>query len=396
MNDKGRPIKGVVSASSEADLYNQLQAAGLELIDCKPLRTDRTLGISFSFDKITTRDLSQIFIHLEQMQDAGVPLLDALGDIRDSTDNSRLRDMMSEINRDVSEGSALSEAMARHPRIFTNIFISLVEAGERSGNLSESFRQLLKYLVWLDDMQSKVRKASRYPMVVMGVVVVTVVVMMGFVVPQIIGFIQNMDQELPFYTTALMATSSFFQNFWWLVISLPIIAFAFIKVMSTLSAGFAYQMDKLFLRSPIIGPLAHKISISRYAQTFGVLFASGIDVISGLEAARKTVSNRALVEAFEAVERYVQSGASLSEAMEASGEFSTMVIRMVKVGEESGKLSEVLEQVSEFLSKDVDEEVQGLIAMIEPALTGILGGLILWIAAAVFGPIYSSFENINI
>ncbi len=396
VNENGRPIRGVISAVSEADLYAQLQSAGLELVDCKSL--DKKGGMSFgniSFKKVKLRDLIQFFIHMEQMQSAGVPLLDSLADIRDTAENTRLRDMMSEIYRDVSDGSSLSEAMAKHPKVFASLYLSLIKAGEDTGDLTTSYLNLVKYLKWVDSMQSKIRKATRYPMIVMAVVFLTVVVMMGYVVPQIVGFIRNLDQELPFYTTALIATSDFFKSYWWAVLGTPVIAFIIIKALCKVSEDFAYRVDSMYLKSPILGNIIRKISIARYAQTFGSLFASGIDVVNALKSARQTVKNRVLVEALEMVERYVQAGSPMSEAFNYSGEFPSMVVRMLKIGEESGNLTPVLEQVSDFYTKDVDEAVEGLIAMIEPALTGLLGGMILWIAAGVFGPIYGSFENID-
>lgn len=329
------------------------------------------------------------------MQGAGVPLLDGLADIRDTTDNDQMRDIMSEVYRDVSEGSSLSEAMEKHPKVFNNLYISLIKAGEDTGDLTASYRQLVKYLKWVDAMQSMIRKATRYPIIVTIVVLVTIVVMMGYVVPQIVGFIRNLDQELPFYTTSLMATSDFFRAYWWAVLGGPVIFTVVIRVLMGMSDEFAYRVDSALLSLPIAGPLIRKITIARYAQTFSALFAAGIDVINSLKAARNTVNNRALIDALESVENYVQSGSPLSDSFNACGEFPSMVIRMLKIGEETGNLSVVLDQVSEFYTRDVDEAVQGLIAMIEPALTGLLGGMILWIAVAVFGPIYASFENID-
>ncbi len=395
VNENGRPIRGVISAASESDLYNQLQSAGLELVDCKSLNQQKGLSFNPTMQRVKIRDLIQFFVHMEQMQSAGVPLLDALADIRDTTDNTRMRDMMSEIYRDVSDGASLSEAMSKHPKVFTNLYLSLIKAGEDTGDLTSVYLQLVKYLKWVDAMQGKIRKATRYPMIVTAVVFVTIVVMMGYVVPQIVGFIRNLDQELPFYTVWLINTSDFFKAYWWAVLGTPVILLIILKAMCRVSEGFAYRVDGLMLKSPIFGVLIRKISIARYAQTFGALFASGIDVVNALKSARQTVRNRVLVEALQLVERYVQSGSPLSEAFNYSGEFPSMVIRMLKIGEESGNLTVVLEQVSDFYTKDVEEAVEGLIAMIEPALTGLLGGMILWIAAGVFGPIYGSFENID-
>jgi type IV pilus assembly protein PilC len=329
------------------------------------------------------------------MQSAGVPLLDALSDIRDTTEHNGLRDIMTEIQRDVSEGSSLSEAMSLHPRVFTNLYISLVASGEETGDMPSAYLELIKYLKWVAQMQAKVRKATRYPMIVTAVVILTVVIMMVVVVPQIVGFIRNLDQQLPWYTTALMATSDFFVDYWWFVLAMPVLLFLLVRTLRRSSDDFALRWDTWMLSAPIFGPLIRKINVARFAQTFGALFASGIDVLQGLEAARSTVNNRAIYDALIGVREQVKAGSPLSEAFNASGEFPSMIVRMLKVGEESGKLTEVLQQVSDFYTEDVDEAIQGLIAMIEPFLTAFLGGMILWIAAAVFGPIYSSFGNLD-
>lgn len=393
INDAGRPIRGVLTAANETDLFNQLQSMSLELVQCSPVKSKAG---KFSIGKkVSIRELIQFFMHLKQMQGAGIPLLDALADLRDTADKDKFRDVLSELYRDVSEGSSLSEGMANHPRVFGNLEISLVASSEESGDLQEACGQLVDYLKWLDAMQVRVRKATRYPMILLAVVLLTVVIMMGFVVPQIVDFIRNLDQELPFSTTSLIATSDFFAAYWLWCLIIPLIATVLIIFFSRTSDSFAYRVDAVMLRLPIMGELIRKINIARFAQTFGALFAGGIDVLKALDSATGTVGNRVLREGLENVQRHVKSGDALSEALNKSGEFPSMVVRMVRVGEESGGLTDVLNQVSEFYTNDVDEEVQKVISMIEPSLTGLLGGMILWIAVGVFGPIYSSFENID-
>ena len=396
INDSGRSVRGVLSAANETDLFAQLQDGGLELIDCSLIskKTGVFAGKSL-FGSVKIRDLIQFFIHLKQMQGAGIPILDALADIRDSADNPKFRDVIAEAYRDVSEGSSFSEALANHPKVFTNLHVSLIASGEESGNIQESCTQLISYLKWVDAMQTRVRKATRYPMILLAAVILTVVIMMAFVVPQIVGFIKNIDQELPFATLSLIATSDFFVAYWWAVLSVIAALVVFVVVMVRVSEGFAYRVDAMILKLPIMGELIRKINIARFAQTFGALFQAGIDVLKALEASANTVGNRVLKEGLENVSEYVKSGDPLSQGLNKSGEFPSMVVRMVKVGEESGNLTVVLDQVSEFYTSDVDEEVQKVITMIEPSLTAVLGGMILWIAVGVFGPIYSSFENID-
>jgi type IV pilus assembly protein PilC len=396
MNDLGKPVRGVLTAANEQDLFAQLQDAGLELISCSNGSKKAGFLSALGKKKIPIRELMQFFMNLRQMQAAGIPLLDSLADLRDTSDNDSFRDVISEIYRELSEGSSFSEAMGSHPRVFSNLHISLISSGEQNGDIQAACQQLVKYLKWVDSMQSMVRKATRYPMFLLFAVILTVVVMMAFVVPQIVGFISELDQELPFATRSLMATSDFFVAHWLTVIIGLVSTVVTCIVLFRTSDGFAYQFDSLMLRMPVMGDLIRKINIARFSQTFGALFKGGIDVLKALDAASNTVTNRVLKQGLDDVQEYVKSGDSLSVAMNRSGEFPSMVVRMLRVGEESGNLTEVLDQVAEFYTNDVDEEVQKVISMIEPSLTAILGGMILWIAVGVFGPIYSSFENLDI
>lgn len=382
----------MLTAANEVDLYNQLKAAGLELLDCSRTK-ERAKYLSFMNGKVTLRDLIQMFVHLQQMQDAGVPLLESLEDLRNGSDNQRLRDIIADMYKSVAEGASLSEAMERHPKVFTNIYRSLVAAGEETGDLSNSFREIIKFAKWTDTIQRNIKKATRYPIIVTVFVFIALIVMMRFVVPQVVGFLASMDQELPGVTKALIATSNFVVDYFWHIIIAPVLLVILIKTMIARSKNFAFAFDLMLLNMPVFGGIIRKVNIARFCQTFGVLFSSGIDILRCLASARATVSNLAIAESLEGVEMQVREGNSLSQGLDMSGEFPSLVVRMVRVGEESGKLREVLDQVSEFYNNDVDESIQGMIAMIEPMLTLVMGGMIIWIAAAIFGPIYSNLAN---
>ncbi len=397
-------MRGTLSARSEVDLYNQLQTAGLELIQCASLTKKKSKIPGLSLSRVKIRDLIQFFISMQQMQGAGVPMLDALADIRDATSNDMLRDILSELHRDVRDGASLSEAMDKHPKIFKPLYISLIKAGEDTGDLTSSYSQLEKFLKWVDELQSKIKKATRYPIIVTFVVLFTIVFMMSYVVPQIVGFLKYLSIELPWYSVWLIATSNFFVEPQFsifgvpiygglIVLTVPVVIGVIFITLRRSSDEVAYRVDSLYLNSPVAGPLIRKITIARYAQTFAALFASGIDVLNALKSARNTVNNLVLLDAMESVETYVKSGSPLSDAFNASGEFPSMVIRMVKIGEESGKLAEVLDQVSAFYTKDVDEAIDGLIELIQPTLTCILALVIVWIAAGSLGPIYMNLGN---
>lgn len=395
INDRGRPVRGVVNAANEADLFNRLQETGMALLDCKEMNDKASKLAALTAKKVKLRDLIQMFIHLEQLQKAGVPLLDALSDVRDTSESTRLRDMMSDVYEEVSSGSSFSNALAKHPGTFEPIFISLINAGEETGNMTNSFTQVINHLKWTDAMRSKVKKATRYPKILLVVVCLVIYIMMTQVVPQVVGFLKDIGSQLPGVTLALIATSNFIQNYA-LYIFLAIVAFIVgMKVGRNTSEGFRYRTDYVFLHLPAMGGMIRKIALARFCQTFAVLFSSGLEILKCLEAAKQTAGNLVLTEALERVRTNVQEGSPLSAALNNSGEFPSLVVRMVRIGEESGQLTGVLQQVTEFYDKDVNEAVDGMIAMIEPAMTVVLGGMILWIAAAVFGPIYDSIGKMG-
>lgn len=394
VNANGRQVHGSLTATNEIDLHGALLEIGLELIDCKTASARR--GLAALRDRITTQDLIQLCVHLEQMQRAGVPLLHCLADIRDSTESPRLRDLAAEIHRDVSEGQVLSAAFAAHPRVFGTVFTALIAAGEATGNLAESFRYLVRHLRWTDAMTAKVRKATRYPALVAVVVLAVTIFLMAGVVPQVVDFLNSSNQALPIWTVALIATSAVVQVYWPIIVGLPIVAAVSIRTMRRRSEDVAYRVDAAILRLPGIGSVVRKIALARFAQMFAVMFQSGIDILTCLDAGRRVLGNRALAEALTLVKQQVQAGSTLSAAIAASGEFPSRVTRMVKVGEDTGNLGQTLQEVAMLYDQEVDRGIDGLIAMVEPLLTAVLGLIMAWIALAVFGPIYDSLGQVGL
>lgn len=321
--------------------------------------------------------------------------MESLADVRDSTEQRRLRDLVAEVHQDVAEGMSLSEAFGRHPRVFGTVFESLIAAGEASGNLVKSFTQLIKHLKWVNSVNAKVKKAIRYPSFMLVVIMGLFMFMMTTVVPQVTGFLKSNGQELPLITTALIATSNFVQHFWWAIVAAPITTVVGMTILSRASADVAYRVDFLKLRLPMFGPVLRKISLSRFAHFFATMFQSGVPILNCLETAQKVVGNLVLAESLGSVRTTVQEGNPLSSGMRDTGEFPTLVIRMVKIGEDSGNLGETLENVTEFYDNDVNETVDGMIGMIEPTLTLFAGLMMGWIVAAVIGPIYAGMAKMG-
>ena len=393
LNERGRKIQGQLTAGNERELYHLLQENGLELISCRDQEQRRT---SFSFGGgITTRMLIQLCVQLEQMLRAGVPLREALKELRNNAAHAQLRDVLSEVARDVGDGKSLSEAFARHPKLFGMVFVTLVEAGEQTGRLDEALAHLHRHLTWTDDMVGRTKKAIRYPAFMALMVVGVTMFMMLFVVPQVVDFLQSNGEELPMPTVALIATSGLFTDWWLLFLGLPVVAGIALLLARRFSPEFALRTDHLLLVLPGIGPILRRIDLGRFVHMLAIMQRTGIPILKALEVCGRLVRNRGIREAIELINDRIATGESLSKAMAQSGVFPSIAVRMVTVGETSGELGRMLDIVGDDFDRETDEAIQKMIGLIEPALTLIMGGMMAWIAIAVFGPVYDSLSSLD-
>ncbi len=387
----GRTIRGVVVADNELDLEARLKQIGLDLISAKEARAKKSSGSS----RISVKNLIVLCMHLEQLDKAGVPLHDALADVRDSSDSAKLRDVLTGVYESVKNGNMLSKALSAYPRVFNDVFVGLVAAGEKTGNLSASFAHLNEHLKWTAEIRRKIKKATRYPMVLLAVIALVITIMMTKVVPKLVDFITSQGFDLPWHTRALIAVSYGFENYWYLILGIPVLIITGTIVMYRTSPAFAYKMDAFTLKVPLIGPVVRKIDMARFTHFFSVMFNSGIDVLDSLEAAKGVVQNRVLKDSVDLVKTNVTEGSSLTSSLRLSNQFPTLVIRMFKVGEDSGNMGEALENINFFYNREVNDGVDAMVGAIQPILTVIMGLLIFWIIAAMFGPLYESFSKMK-
>ena len=392
MNNAGRQVRGKISANNETDLFQQLQGLGLVLVDSK-MAKDKGMSVG---GKIPAREKIQFFVHLEQLQAAGVPLIDSLTDVRDSADSTKLRDLMSMIITDVSGGMPLSEAFQKHPRTFGDIYSALIAIGEESGKLTESFSHLVRHVKWEDAIRTKITKASRYPILVGLIVVGMIMAMMGLVVPGIVEFLKSNGQTLPPPTVALIATSDFIRGYWWVILAVPIIIAIVLTALLRTSDPFRFVFSCFVLRVPVFGDLIAKLAFSRFAHFFAVMFQSGVPILQCLESGQRVMTNPCLEESMKVVRQQVQNGEPLSASLRSSGQFPSLVCRMVKIGEDSGNLGGVMDNITSFYDKDVDESIDAMIGMIEPTMTVITGAIMAWIVIGVMAPIYDSLGKLGI
>jgi type IV pilus assembly protein PilC len=392
LNERNRKIRGEMICENEVVLEARLREIELDLIDSRELKQRRALAVG----GVRLNDMLIFCVHMEQLIKAGVPVHEALADVRDATDSARLRDILADVLERVKGGSSFSEALGKYPRVFTDVFVGLVRAGEKNGNLTQSFHHMGEHLKWTSELRRKVKRAVSYPSFVLLVMVGVISIMMLYVVPQMVRFIIDQGFEVPLHTRALIATSEFFQHYWFLVLGLPVAFIFFITISYRLSPSLAYTYDGIILRLPMIGKVSRKINIARFVQFFSIMFQSGIDIPDALLSAKNVVSNRVIQESIDMTYKSVNEGNNLTDSLRASSQFPQLVIRMFKIGEDSGNMTESLQNISFFYTREVDDAVDGMVGMVQPALTLVMGALIFWVIAAVFGPIYNSFQNMKI
>lgn len=391
MNPSNRTIRGMIVAENEVDLEVRLKEIDLDLITYKEVR-EKKAGFG---SKIKQKDILVLCLHLEQLIRAGVPIHEGMMDVRDATDSLKLRDVLTDMVERIKSGEKLSEAMAHYPRVFNEVFVGLVKAGELNGNLTESFVHMTDHLKWTSELRRKVKKAITYPIVLLVVMSAVIAILMLFVVPKLIDFIMSQGFEIPIHTRALIWTSEFMQDWWFAVFGVPVLIFIGVRGMCRVSEPFNYKIDHLMLKLPAIGSTVRKINMARFTHFFSVMFKSGIDIIDSLEAAKGVVGNAVIRESVDTVMKSVTEGNSLTASLRISNQFPNLVIRMFKVGEDSGNMNDALENINFFYKREVDDAVDAMVGMIQPILTGVMGALIFWVIAAVFGPLYDSFKNMN-
>lgn len=393
VDQKGHPAQGQLDAQNEIDLELRLEHMGLSLITFRAVKKANPL---FSSKKVGLQDLVMFCFQLEQLSSAGVPLLEGLTDLRDSTANPHFQKIIGSLVSEVEGGKMLSQAMAEYPSVFNYVFVSLVRAGEQTGKLPEVFENLSATLKWQHELISQTKRLIAYPIFVLVVVIVAVSFLMISLVPQMTTFLTNMGQELPTQTKALLFISKVFVDFWWLILLLPILATVGIALGIKHSAAFRYRVDYAKLYMPVTGPILQKIILARFARYFALMYQTGIPVLDAIKTCEDIVSNQVLADALARAYQQINAGDSMSESFRNVGLFPPLVVRMIKVGENTGGLDKSLLNISYFYDRDVNESIEKMLKLIEPALTVILGGILAFIMFSVLGPVYDSFSKLKL
>lgn len=392
VNKLGQSRTGLQDASNLVDLEMRLKRTGLDLINGKIAKKNRLA----TGTTVTRRELITFFFNMEQLTNAGVPLLECLADLRDTLSNPLLREVVANLIENIEGGMSLSQAMSEHPRVFEKVFVSLIRAGEKSGKLQEVFLHLTDTLKWEDEMASQSKQVLIYPAIVLLVVTGVAFFLMIYLVPQLTGFIQNMGQTLPAHTKALLFVSSIFVQYWYAMLLFPVITFVIVKLMVTFNTQARYRFDDLKLKLWPVGPILKKIILARFANFFAMLYASGISILECISICRDIAGNVVIAESLSQAGREIEEGKNLTQSFESTNIFPPLVLRMLKVGESTGALDKALLNVGYFYDRDVKEAIAKAQSMIGPAMTVLLGIMLGWIMFSVLMPIYDVISKVKI
>ena len=374
------------------ELEQRLRVMGLELINFKEKKESL---FSFKSKNVPRSELINFSFLMQQLTKSGVSILDGLTDIKETLPDGRMKQVVSYIIVEIEGGKTLSQALEIFPDIFDHIYITLIKVGEESGNIDEVFNDLAETLKWHDELISHTKKIMIYPTIVTVVVLTVVTFLMIFLIPELIPFINNIGGEIPVHTRALIMTSDALVNYWYLIFGIPIASIIGIKIMSKKNVAVKYQIDKLKLKTWLFGPLLLKTNLARFANYFAMMYRSGLTVLDSLKISENLVNNVVISKAISEARTHIEEGNQISESFKAVEIYPSLVVRMIKVGENTGALDEALMNVSYFYNREVKETIDKLEASITPVLTVVLGLIMMWIMSAVLGPVYDSLTKIT-
>ncbi|WP_157670699.1 type II secretion system F family protein [Chitinibacter sp. GC72] len=389
VDQQGTIRRGVLPAAHLADLEQRLARLALTLIDAREEHTSTSTG------RISRRELINFCFHLEQLTRAGVPLLEGLGDLRDSHEQPHVRALLAVLIEDIAGGKLLSQALCAHPAVFDPVFVNLVQAGELSGELPAVLKRLADSIKWQDEMIVQTRRILMYPAFVAVLVLAVLCFLLVYLVPQLLQFMQAMQQQIPPSTQLLLWLSGLLTHFGVPMLLLLALSVLVLRWRWRVDGQFRLLLDGWLLRLPAVGSIVNRILLARFANVLALLYGAGIPVLDAIAMTRGVINNRVLAEALRQVESRISDGQGLSASFAQTGLFPPLVLRMLRVGEGSGQLDEALLNVAYFYERDIRDAIARAHALLEPVMTVLLGLALAWIMSAVLGPIFDAMSQLR-
>lgn len=391
-NNRGELMQGVLEAVDSGAVADQLFNTGITPIEIKPTAKPASESEGKWWQRIFEPKIRPLDVQLFSRQlytllKSGVPIMRGLAGLQESAINKSFARVLKDIRESLDAGRELSAAMRQHPTVFSLFYINMVRVGETTGRLEEVFIRLFDHLEFERDMRQRVKSAMRYPMFVMLAMAAALVVVNIFVIPQFAKVFAGFKAELPFMTKVLINFSSFTTEYKWMILGVIIgLVYAFKAYVATPIGR--YKWDKNKLRIPIIGKIITKATLARFARSFALASKSGVPIVQGLNVVAQTVDNSYIASRIEQMRDGVERGESILRTAATAGVFTPIVLQMVAVGEETGALDDLMDEIAQMYEREVDYELKTLAANIEPLLIVCLGILVLILALGIFLPIW--------
>lgn len=381
---------GTMEAVRKEGVADQLSGMGHIPVLIEEQETARlsVIDLGALFARITSQDLIIFSRQLATLMSAGIPFIQSLVTLERQSENPRLKATISQIRRDIEGGSSFSDALARQPKIFNKLYVSMVRAGETAGILDDILSRLALLAEHESETRARVKAAVRYPLIVVIAISAAFAFLVTFVIPKFAAIFAQFKTELPLPTRILISINYVVQNYWYLIVLGVILAVWGVVWYLGTPAG-RWQWDRLKLKLPVFGILFQKVALSRFSRIFGAMQKSGISMMLTLEIAGETVGNVVIARAVENMSGSLRDGKGLTAPMESSGLFPPLVVQMMSVGEETGQLDTMLNKVSDYYDMDVEYTLRNLATMIEPILLLFVGGMVLFLALGIFLPMWN-------
>ena len=386
----GKNTRGTIDADNSRTAKLRLKKQGIYVVTIKDrsLKKKRLGAKSVSQRSVGVKDLSLMTRQLSTLLKASIPLVDSLGAVSEQVENEMLSETMAEIKNMVNEGATLHRSLAKYPKIFNKIYISMCEAGEMSGNLDVILIRLSEFTESQNELRSKIKSAMIYPIIMMLFSLGMLVLIFIYVIPRIVVvFEATPELTLPWFTVALIDLSHFLTAYWYLLVIGGVLGYFFFRNWKETPSG-RKQWDFFILVVPVVGKLARLIAVSRFARTLSTLLTGGVPMLLAMDIVRNVVSNEILAAAIETARDNISEGESIAGPLKKSGQFPPMVLHMINIGEKTGELERMLTQVSDSYDFQVSTEVEGLTAIIAPAMIVVMGGVIAVIVFAILIPLF--------
>ena len=385
---KGRKLKGELEAATEQIAESQLKKRNLKILKLKPKPKDMFANIAFMQPKVKNKDIVIFTRQFSTMIDAGLPLVQGLNILAEQNPNPTFKNILRQLTKDVEGGSTLAEAMKKHPKVFDNLFVNLIAAGEIGGILDTILQRLATFIEKAEELKSRIKGALTYPIVVLAIAFIVIAVILIFVIPVFQDMFASFGSALPVPTQIVVNMSDFMKgNIHWII--LAIIAFVFLFKQYANTKGGRKTIDTWSLKLPVFGDLLKKTAVARFTRTLGTMMSSGVPILDSLEIVAKTAGNVVIEEIIYDVRGSIAEGQTIAEPLSENDIFPGMVIQMISVGEATGALDTMLGKIADFYDKEVDTAVDALTAMLEPLLMLFLGGAIGGLVVAMYLPIFT-------